>query len=288
MLLTCYQNRFHKDHLLKKTTGTHGRRCATRIAPAAAPARGRRRAKSTGSRRLVQAGGIAAATAGVLAVSVVPMPHPGASASLPAPLALKITGTATPTVAFAPSDAKVTFERVSVAAVAAPEAPPVPAASVVSAASSGPIQVSVPVPVPVSVQTETGMPASRLADPVAVPVRTSPFGLRTNPLTGEADEMHHGLDFGAACGTPVIASAEGTVTVAGWHPFGGGNRLEIDHGNGLKTTYNHLERIDVPVGQQMALGSKIATVGTTGNSTGCHLHFEVVLDGTPVDPEAWL
>ncbi|MBG6180902.1 M23 family metallopeptidase [Arthrobacter sp. CAN_A1] len=116
---------------------------------------------------------------------------------------------------------------------------------------------------------------------------SSPFGERLNPITGEPGEFHYGLDFGAPCGTPVHAADAGTVRAVGWHPWGGGNRVEIDHGNGLITTYNHLEGISVKTGDTVAVSQVVAAVGTTGSSTGCHLHFETIRDGSHVDPKGW-
>ncbi len=78
------------------------------------------------------------------------------------------------------------------------------------------------------------------------------------------------------------------MTFTGWHPFGGGNRIVVEHGNGLATTYNHLSKVGVIVGQKLERGAQIALSGTTGASTGCHLHFEVMVDDTPVDPLGWL
>ncbi|WP_285728092.1 peptidoglycan DD-metalloendopeptidase family protein [Psychromicrobium xiongbiense] len=128
-----------------------------------------------------------------------------------------------------------------------------------------------------------------LAAPLAPPlVPTSPFGYRVNPLTGQMGDMHTGQDFAVACGTQVFAAAGGTVTFAGWSNNGGGNRVEIDHGNGLTTTYNHNSAIKVTVGQKLNRGDLVSLSGTTGASTGCHLHFEVLIDGKPVDPLGWL
>jgi murein DD-endopeptidase MepM/ murein hydrolase activator NlpD len=117
---------------------------------------------------------------------------------------------------------------------------------------------------------------------------TSGFGYRVSPMTGLGGELHSGQDFSAACGTPVTAAAAGAVTFAAWHPYGGGNRVVVDHGNGLETTYNHLALIDVAEGQRMERGSLVGQTGSTGASTGCHLHFEVMVSGRPVDPLAWL
>ena len=118
-------------------------------------------------------------------------------------------------------------------------------------------------------------------------VPSSPFGLRTSPLTGFAGEFHWGQDFAAPCGTRVYSADAGVVRAVGWHPWGGGNRVEIDHGNGLITTYNHLEAIAVKKGDSVRVGEIIARVGTTGSSTGCHLHFETILNGSHTDPRDW-
>ena len=127
-----------------------------------------------------------------------------------------------------------------------------------------------------------------LGAPLVELKKSSPFGYRVSPITGGSGEFHRGQDFSVQCGTDVIAAASGTVTFTGWHPYGGGNRVVIDHGNGLETTYNHLSSAGVQVGQQVDRGSVVAMSGTTGASTGCHLHFEVMVNGEVVDPTGWL
>lgn len=116
------------------------------------------------------------------------------------------------------------------------------------------------------------------------------FGLRFHPIL-HYWRMHNGVDMGGACRTPVVASAAGTVSFAGWNG-GYGNLVVIDHGvvNGyhLQTKYAHLSVIGVRVGQKVTVGQGIALVGTTGLSTGCHLHFEVKLNGNYVNPEPFL
>lgn len=109
-----------------------------------------------------------------------------------------------------------------------------------------------------------------------------------SPITGQLDEMHTGQDFGAAAGTAVKAAGAGRVKEAGWHAYGGGNRVVIDHGHGLWTSYNHLSRIDVHVGQSVSRNDLVGAVGSTGASTGPHLHFEVYVNGTWVDPLPYL
>lgn len=127
-----------------------------------------------------------------------------------------------------------------------------------------------------------------LMAPLEALAPSSPYGLRTSPITGSAGEFHWGMDFSAPCGTRVYAADAGVVRAVGWHFWGGGNRVELDHGNGLITTYNHLEGIAVKKGQPVQVGEIIAKVGTTGASTGCHLHFETILDGSHTDPGKWI
>lgn len=141
-----------------------------------------------------------------------------------------------------------------------------------------------------AVQSRKNVPeATRrlLSQPLTVLTPTSPFGPRPHPIGGGAD-FHTGQDFAAPCGTDVHATAGGKVTESGWHKYGGGNRVVIEHTDGLKTTYNHLESAAVKRGQKVNRGSNIGGVGSTGASTGCHLHFEVFLQGKAVDPADWL
>jgi murein DD-endopeptidase MepM/ murein hydrolase activator NlpD len=111
---------------------------------------------------------------------------------------------------------------------------------------------------------------------------TSPFGWRSNPFGG-GPEFHQGLDIAAPTGTTVTAAASGTVIMAQW--YGGyGNYILIDHGGGYSTGYGHLSAIYVSTGQSVQRGQAIGAVGSTGQSTGPHLHFEVRIAGKPVDP----
>ncbi len=138
--------------------------------------------------------------------------------------------------------------------------------------------------------------AERLARAMnAVPIRqpvvgeidtTSGFGVRIDPFLGRP-AMHTGLDFRGSVGEPVRATATGTVTTAGWSG-GYGKMVEIDHGNGLSTRYGHLSEIDVSVGQHVKIGQTIGRLGSTGRSTGPHLHYETRIDGDAVDPQKFL
>ena len=111
-------------------------------------------------------------------------------------------------------------------------------------------------------------------------ILTSTFGWRWG-------RMHEGIDLAVSSGTPVVAAAAGTVIVAGW--LGGyGNLVVIDHGNGIATAYGHNNSIAVSYGQSVAQGQLIAYSGSTGHSTGPHVHFEVRVNGTPVDPLGYL
>lgn len=124
-----------------------------------------------------------------------------------------------------------------------------------------------------------------LAWPVSGTI-TSPFGYRRNPFGGGM-EFHQGLDIAAPMGTTITAAASGTVISAGW--YGGyGNYILIDHGGGMATGYGHCSQIFVSVGQQVQKGQAIGAVGSTGASTGPHVHFEVRINGKPVDPAAYL
>ena len=127
--------------------------------------------------------------------------------------------------------------------------------------------------------------SGRLRHPVRG-VMTSRFGLRSHPLTG-AHRMHAGVDFGAPAGTPVTAAASGKVVGAG--TLGGyGNTVTLRHPGGVETRYAHLSSIAVSVGQEVVAGRTIGAVGSTGQSTGPHLHLEVRVGGQPVDPLPWL
>jgi murein DD-endopeptidase MepM/ murein hydrolase activator NlpD len=131
--------------------------------------------------------------------------------------------------------------------------------------------------------------AGTLGWPARGPI-TSPFGMRVHPITG-VYKLHTGTDFGIPCGTPVHAALPGTVIDAGWDTAYGW-RTVITHGvvDGavLTTTYNHQSQLGVAVGDQIAEGQVIGLSGTTGFSTGCHLHFELYVNSTVVDSEPWL
>jgi murein DD-endopeptidase MepM/ murein hydrolase activator NlpD len=112
---------------------------------------------------------------------------------------------------------------------------------------------------------------------------TSPFGIRHDPFNGR-EEFHTGVDLSAPFMTPVYATAPGTVTYAGWRT-GYGKVVEIDHGNGISTRYAHLHRYTVLVGQKVRAHTQVGYVGTTGRSTGPHVHYEVLVNGEPQNPE---
>src|ERR1700691_514746 len=126
--------------------------------------------------------------------------------------------------------------------------------------------------------------------PSGRPVRegyiSSYFGERMDPFNGE-DAFHKGVDFASAAGTDVLAVASGIVTWAGPRE-GYGNLVEINHGNGYVTRYAHAARTLVTVGDEVERGQAIAVVGSTGRSTGPHVHFEVVKDGRQIDPMAFV
>jgi murein DD-endopeptidase MepM/ murein hydrolase activator NlpD len=116
---------------------------------------------------------------------------------------------------------------------------------------------------------------------------SSGFGYRTDPVTG-AQAFHAGIDLAAPCGTPIKAAGNGTVVLVGWDPSGYGNYVVINHGGGLATLYGHQSAVAAANGQVVTAGQVIGYVGSTGKSTGCHLHFEVRVNGNPVNPLGYL
>lgn len=134
-----------------------------------------------------------------------------------------------------------------------------------------------PVPVPPIGPTGRGV----LGRPVAGPV-TSGFGMRTHPVTGKR-RFHDGVDFAAACGSDVHPASAGVVgDISHGGPYG--NRIVVTHDAGVQTFYGHLSRIDVQVGDGVLPETTIGAVGSTGLSTGCHLHLGAAVDGAPTDP----
>jgi murein DD-endopeptidase MepM/ murein hydrolase activator NlpD len=112
---------------------------------------------------------------------------------------------------------------------------------------------------------------------------TSGFGSRDDPFRHGA-AFHPGIDLAAPYGTPVYATADGTVLRAGWNSGGYGNLVEIDHGRGIITRYGHMSKILVSPGERVKRGQQVGQVGSTGRSTGNHLHYEVRIDDSPVNP----
>ncbi|MGH7895580.1 MAG: M23 family metallopeptidase [Candidatus Binatia bacterium] len=137
------------------------------------------------------------------------------------------------------------------------------------------------------VVSRAGKIMSRL--PLRWPIRgsvNSGFGPRRSPWSG-APERHEGIDIGSPSGTPVAAPAAGTVVTADVHGDYG-KHVMIDHGNGVRSLYGHLKEIEVKVGQQVEKGQVVGLVGSTGRSTGPHLHYELLVQGSPVDPRGFL
>jgi murein DD-endopeptidase MepM/ murein hydrolase activator NlpD len=115
----------------------------------------------------------------------------------------------------------------------------------------------------------------------------SGVGMRSNPFGGSSVEFHKGQDISAPMGTPVFATADGVVAIARWMK-GYGKGIYVDHGNGITTRYGHLSRIDVVEGQPIKRGEQLGLVGSTGRSTGPHLHYEVRINGQPTSPLPYL
>ncbi|HEY4070569.1 MAG TPA: M23 family metallopeptidase, partial [Sphingomicrobium sp.] len=127
-----------------------------------------------------------------------------------------------------------------------------------------------------------------IAIPSDKPVRTevefsSGFGVRSDPFRSGA-AFHPGIDLAAPYGTPIYATADGTVVRAGWNSGGYGNLVEVDHGRGITTRYGHMSAILVHAGDHVTRGQQVGRMGSTGRSTGNHLHYEVRIDGRPVNP----
>lgn len=220
----------------------------------------------------------AAATisAAVLIAAGITAAHAGTTPAGTEPAATVAQTVAVGPAVQAPAEAVVSFDRSTVATAPAPAAPKTaPAGSAAPQAATSPAAAA------------TVSPA-RLGAPLASMSVSSPFGFRTSPITGGSGELHTGLDLVASCQTAVFAAGSGTVVEAGWSAYGGGNRIVVDHGNGLKSTYNHLASIETSVGAAVTAGQRLAAAGTTGNSTGCHLHFEVLFNGQTVNPQGWM
>ncbi|WP_336711880.1 M23 family metallopeptidase [Arthrobacter sp. USHLN218] len=211
---------------------------------------------------------VALAAAGILALAAVPTAQAGAEQ-----LAATQASNVTPATVTVPEDAKADLKRVEVISKAAPKEAKmeVKAASVKDAAKQ-------------KKEAAKKAAAKGLVSPVQKMVTSSGFGYRINPVTGAAGEFHNGLDFALGCGTPVNAAAAGTVSKTSSSAGGYGNRIVIKHAGGMTTTYNHLQSIGAHKGQKVSAGDKIGVLGTTGNSTGCHLHFEVLKGGSEIDP----
>jgi murein DD-endopeptidase MepM/ murein hydrolase activator NlpD len=132
-------------------------------------------------------------------------------------------------------------------------------------------------------QLEQGTVAIPSSEPVQNTNFTSGFGVRSDPFRGRA-AMHAGIDLAGAIGTPIYATADGLVGRSEWNNGGYGNLVELDHGHGIQTRYGHLSKSLVVAGQKVRRGDMIGLMGSTGRSTGSHLHYEVRVDGKAVNP----
>jgi len=132
-------------------------------------------------------------------------------------------------------------------------------------------------------QLQDGVIAVPSDKPVRTAAFTSSFGVRSDPFKGGA-AMHAGIDLAGPVGTPIYATADGMVSDAGWNNGGYGNLIKLDHGRGIETRYGHLSGITVRPGDRVKRGQLIGRMGSTGRSTGSHLHYEVRIDGRAVNP----
>src|SRR5690606_31639182 len=119
--------------------------------------------------------------------------------------------------------------------------------------------------------------------PVKTAAFTSGYGVRSDPFRGAA-AMHAGIDLAGPAGTPIYATADGVVAEAEYNRGGYGNLVKINHGRGIETRYAHLSSMTVSPGQRVSRGQVIGRMGSTGRSTGSHLHYEVRIDGRAVNP----
>lgn len=236
---------------------------------------GRRRASKGRFSSTSQKAGLALAATGIIALAAVPTAQAVSGNEDLSTVSAASTSSAPVTAA---QDSEMKFERIEVTSKAGPEQKAEPKTEVKAAS----VEKAEPKKEAKPAAKKTA--ASGLASPVADLNESSGFGYRINPVTGAAGEFHNGSDYALACGTDVKAAAAGKVVEASSSAVGYGNRIVIEHGDGMKTTYNHLQSIGINKGQKVSAGDSIADLGTSGNSTGCHLHFEVVVDGKEVDP----
>ncbi|ABM10791.1 M23 family metallopeptidase [Paenarthrobacter aurescens] len=244
-----------------------------RLMPASGPGGSRRKqitAATTLSVAAVLTAALTAAHAGPAPTGTGPAVQASSTSAVSAPVQ-------------APVGAAISYERPAVTTEQAPAPLPAPAKTqVAGSGTAAPQAAAAP-----TAAAAPAAPSARLGAPLASMSVASPFGIRSSPITGSG-ELHTGLDLVAACQVAVFAAGSGTVVEAGWSAYGGGNRIVVDHGNGLKSTYNHLASIETSVGASVTAGQRLAAAGTTGNSTGCHLHFEVLLNGQTVNPQGWM
>ena len=113
-------------------------------------------------------------------------------------------------------------------------------------------------------------------------------GIITSRFGARSSGNHKGLDIATSSGTTIAAAAGGTVTFSGWDSYGLGNCVKISHGNGVTTIYGHCSKLYVTSGQKVSQGEAIAAVGSTGNSTGPHLHLQIEVNGVPQNPQLYL
>ena len=227
--------------------------------------------------------GVAHKLAAVAAVSALAFAAaPAQEAEEAAPEPQRVSQTAVADVK-APASDKLTVDRASVTSkfikVEKKEKKPAPVTTVAAAKVAKEVK-----PAPAAA-ADTGK-VTKLSQPVDNIRLTSRFGFRKNP-TGPGNMNHNGLDYAVPMGTPIKASAAGTVVQAAWAGHSG-YRVKIDHGNGLETSYNHNSALKVSVGQKVQRGDVVSLAGSTGNSTGPHLHLEVIVNGKWVNPESWL
>lgn len=192
----------------------------------------------------------------------------------------------TPVNVVAPAEVAIRMERVAITSKAAPKAEPVPEPEPVpeiKVVAADPVELSGATLTPDAQKLLQGLDFRHPVDSVKI---TSRYGGRSNP-TGSGHQFHVGQDYGIRCGKPVRAMASGTIIQAEYAGHSG-NRVTVDHGQNVTTAYSHNSAFAGKVGDEVERGQIIARTGTTGNSTGCHVHLELIVDGQWVNAALFL
>ena len=206
---------------------------------------------------------------GALATATIAVPLAAAAADQGAALPSSIEATSE---ALAPQKQEPVAQEAAVHHAAIPAAAQGDQVSYADASIEGNLEAETPTPEAEAANLGEVAGDGQWQKPTPGAPVTSPFGYRIHPTLGYR-KLHEGTDFGANCGTPVYAAESGTVKLSGYKSSSSGNAVVLDHGNGVETEYFHLSSEAVSVGDTVEKGQQVGNVGSTGRSTGCHLHF---------------